>query len=58
MYYMLEAFWVYFKNMQNFENLDVFEILITQKLLKCSKDPFIRSALIYKLVENNDDCCQ
>ena len=35
------------KNMQNFENLDVFEILITQKLLKCPKDPFLRSALIY-----------
>ena len=33
--------------MQNFENLDVFEILITQKLLKCPKDPFLRSALIY-----------
>ena len=35
--------------MQNFENLDVFEILITQKLLKCPKDPFLRSALIYIL---------
>ena len=33
--------------MHNFENLDVFEILITQKLLKCLKDPFLRSALIY-----------
>ena len=33
--------------MQNLENLDVFEILITQKLLKCLKDPFLRSALIY-----------
>ena len=33
--------------MQNLENLDVFEILITQKLLKCPKDPFVRSALIY-----------
>ena len=32
--------------MQNLENLDVFEILITQKLLKCLKDPFVRSALI------------
>ena len=32
--------------MQNFKNLDVFEILITQKLLKCPKDPFLRSALI------------
>ena len=31
--------------MQNIENLDVFEILITQKLLKCPKDPFVRSAL-------------
>ena len=33
--------------MQNLEILDVFEILITQKLLKCPKDPFVRSALIY-----------
>ena len=33
--------------MQNLENLDVFEILITQKPLKCLKDPFLRSALIY-----------
>ena len=32
--------------MHNLENLDVFEILITQKLLKCLKDPFLRSALI------------
>ena len=47
LYYMLEAIWVYCKNMQNLENLDVFEILITQKLLKCLKDPFVRSALIY-----------
>ena len=31
--------------MQNLENLDVFEFLITQKLLKCPKDPFVRSAL-------------
>ena len=29
--------------MQNLENLDIFEILITQKLLKCLKDPFVRS---------------
>ena len=43
---MLEAICVYCKNMQNLENLDVFE-LITQKLLKCLKDPFVRSALIY-----------
>ena len=42
---MLETFRVYFKNMQNLENLDVFEILITQKLLKCPNDPFVRSAL-------------
>ena len=35
--------------MQNLENLDIFEILITQKLLKCPKDPFLRSALIYIL---------
>ena len=34
--------------MQNLENLDVFEVLITQKLLKCLKDPFLRSALNYK----------
>ena len=33
--------------MQNLENLDNFEILITQKLLKCLKDPFLRSALVY-----------
>ena len=33
--------------MQNLENLEVFEILITQKLLKCPKDPFVRSALIF-----------
>ena len=33
--------------MQNLENLDVFEILITQKLLKCPKDPFVRSVLKY-----------
>ena len=33
--------------MQNLENLDVFEILITQELLKCPKDPFVRSMLIY-----------
>ena len=33
--------------MQNLENLDVFDILMTQKLLKCPKDPFVRSALIY-----------
>ena len=31
--------------MQNLEILDVFRILITQKLLKCPKDPFVRSAL-------------
>ena len=32
--------------MQNLENMDVFEILITQKMLNCPKDPFVRSALI------------
>ena len=32
--------------MQNLENLEVFEILITEKLLKCPQDPFVRSALI------------
>ena len=31
--------------MQNLKNLAVFEILITQNLLKCLKDPFVRSAL-------------
>ena len=36
----------YCKNMQNLENLDVFEILIAQNLLKCPKDPFVRSALV------------
>ena len=45
--------------MQNLENLDNFEILITQKLLKCPKDPFLRSALICKfkflvICKNND----
>ena len=33
--------------MQNLENLDVFEILIAQKLPKGPKDHFVRSALIY-----------
>ena len=37
--------------MQNLENMNVFEILITQKLQKCPKDPFVRSALIYKLTD-------
>ena len=46
---MLEAIWLYSKHMQNLENLDVFEILITQKLLKCRKDPFLRSSLIFFL---------
>ena len=32
--------------MQNLENLDVFEILITQKLFKCPKGPFVRLTLI------------
>ena len=32
--------------MHNLENLNVFDILITQKLLKCPKDPFVRLALI------------
>ena len=36
--------------MQNLENLAVFEILITQNLLKCPKDPFVRSALIYTFI--------
>ena len=35
------------KSLQNFENLDFFEILITQNMLKCTKDPFVRSALKY-----------
>ena len=33
--------------MQNLENVDVFESLIKQKLLKCPQDPFVRSALNY-----------
>ena len=37
--------------MQNLAILDVFEISITQKLLKCPKDPFVRSAL--KCMQNN-----
>ena len=36
--------------MQKLENLDIFEILITQKLLKCPKDPFVRSTLVYMCV--------
>ena len=36
----------YCKNMQNLENLNVFEILITQNLQKCPKDPFVRTGLI------------
>ena len=32
--------------MQNLENFDVFEILITQNLLKCLKDRFVRSTNI------------
>ena len=40
--------------MQNLENLDVFEILITQKLLKCPKDPFVRLALISMMHKNPD----
>ena len=51
LYYMLELIWLYCKNMQNLENMDVFEILITQKLLKCPKDPFVRSALICKWIK-------
>ena len=35
---MLEAIWLYCKNLQNLENLDFFEILITQKL-RNSEDP-------------------
>ena len=41
--------------MQNLENMDVFEILITQKLLKCPKDPFVRSALISMIDDDDDD---
>ena len=40
--------------MQNLENLDVFEIFITQKLLKCPKDPFVRSALKFKFLNLQD----
>ena len=36
--------------MQKFENLGVFEILITQKPLKCPKDLFVRSELIYRIL--------
>ena len=43
---MLEAIRFSCKNVQNIEILDVFKILITLKLLKCPKDPFVRSALI------------
>ena len=32
--------------MQNLENMDVFEILITQKNAKMQKDPFVRFTLI------------
>ena len=39
--------------MQNLENLDVFEIFITQKLLKCPKDPFVRSGLIFILASES-----
>ena len=40
---MIEAIWLYCKNLQNLENLD---FLITSKLPKCPKGPFVRSALI------------
>ena len=39
--------------MQNLENLDVFEILITQSLLECPKDPLVRSALIFFLSKDS-----
>ena len=43
--------------MRNLDNLDVFEILITQKLLKCPKDPFVRSSLkcIYSNVTSHPE---
>ena len=44
--------------MQNIENLDVFEISITQNLLKCPKDPFVRSALIYRILHECFSCCR
>ena len=47
LYYMLETIWLHCKNMQNLAILDVFEISITQKLLKCPTYPFVRSALTY-----------
>ena len=53
LHYMLEANWTVCMNMQNLENLDVFEILITQKLIKCPKDTFVRSVLIYMYAINN-----
>ena len=40
--------------MQNLENLGFFEILITQKLLKCPKDPFVRSEIIIKCNKEPD----
>ena len=43
--WLLEANWLICKNMQNLENLDVFESSFTEKLLKCPKDPFVRAAL-------------
>ena len=42
---MLEPILLYCKNIQNLENMDVIEILITKKMLICPKDPFVRSAL-------------
>ena len=48
--------------MQNLENMDFSEILIIQKLLKCQKDPFVRSALIcllaLRIVEETLFCFQ
>ena len=43
--------------MRNLENLDVFESLITQNLLKCPKDPFVRSALNYLIVFSGSSDC-
>ena len=40
--------------MQNIEILDVSEIGITQKLLKCLKDPFLRSALLDRAAVDNE----
>ena len=44
--------------MQNLENLEVFEILITQNLLNCPKDPFVRSTLMYNCSQIYASMCE